>query len=106
MMTAAEFFDRLANIDHAFRWSLDENRVHATIQSGTLRGTTLNPVTAVAFKAGLGVYDDTIDGTRSAAARIGLDRATADTLYRAAAGTRNRGNTQVFRGYIRSLLGV
>ena len=106
MMTAAEFFDRLANVDKAFRWEVEGNTIHATIQSGSLAGENLNPVTAVALKANLGYFGDTIDETRTAAVRLGLSRKTADTLYRAARGTRNRGNTQVFRGYIRSLLGV
>ena len=105
-MTSTEFFDRLGNVDRAFRWEVDDLRVHATIQSGKLRGTTLNPVTALAYKSGHGIFADTIDGTREAGVRIGLSRASSDEIYRAAAGTRNRGNVQVFRGYIRSLLGV
>tara|TARA_B100001559_G_scaffold307586_1_gene299915 strand:- start:279 stop:599 length:321 start_codon:yes stop_codon:yes gene_type:complete len=106
-MQLNEFLNKLDSLSYAYRWDVDNhNKVVATIRSGPYRGYTLNPVTALAHKSGLGVYANTRDGTEYAASLIGLSRKEARRIYSATLGTYNRGNTQVVRGKIRSALEV
>ena len=105
-MNTNEFFDRLYNLSGAYHWNVNGNKVVATIRSGPNRGFTLNPITALAHKSGLGLYDNNRDSTEVAASHLGLTRKTARTIYSATLGTHNRGNTQVVRGKIRSALEV
>lgn len=105
-MTSSEFINRLNGVSHAYRWSVRNNKVVATIKSGPNRGKTLNPVTALAHKSGLGVFENNRDGTETAGSQLGLTRRETRNLYSAIIGTHNRGNTQVVRGKIRSALEV
>ena len=105
-MRTTEFFNRLNKVAYAYAWSVDNNKVNATIKSGPHAGYTLNPVTAVAHKSGHGVFENTRTGTEHAAHTLGLSRSVARQLYSATHGTNNRGNTQVVRGKIRSALEV
>tara|TARA_R100000278_G_C5462722_1_gene161512 strand:+ start:1064 stop:1381 length:318 start_codon:yes stop_codon:yes gene_type:complete len=105
-MNVSSVIDRLNGVAHSYHWDVDNKRVVATLKSGTHRGHTLNPVTALAHKAGLGVFDNTRDGTEYAASLLGIPRTTARAIYSATLGTHNRGNTQVLRGKIRSALEV
>lgn len=105
-MNYSEFFNRLENVASAYRWDVDGNRVVAKIQSGTFKGFTLNPITALAHKAGLGFFDNTREDTEFAARFLGISRDFARNIYSATLGTYNRGNTQVVRGRIRSALEV
>lgn len=106
-MKFSEFYDRLNNIACAYHWNVDSNnKVVATIQSGPARGFTLNPITALAHKSGLGFFDNTRDGTELAAFFLGFPRKFARNVYSATLGTFNHGNTQVVRGRIRSALEV
>ncbi len=100
------FFERLNNIAYSYDWNVENKKVGATIHSGPYKGFTLNPVTALAHKAGHGVYEDTREGTEQAAYLLGISRSFARSLYSAILGTNNRGNTQVVRGRIRSALEV
>lgn len=101
-----EFFERLENVGNAYRWNVNNNRVVATIQSGPLKGLTLNPITALAHKAGLGFFANNIRETEYAASLLGFSRNFTRNVYSAIVGTHNRGNTQVVRGRIRSALEV
>jgi hypothetical protein len=105
-MNYGEFFDRLENVSDSYHWDLEDNRVMATIQSGYFKGFTLNPITALAHKSGLGFFDNTRDSTEFAARLLGISRKFARNIYSATLGTYNRGNTQVVRGRIRSALEV
>ena len=105
-MTVHDFFDRLYNVAGSYHWDIKNKRVLATIRSGPNKGFTLNPITALAHKSGLGLYDNNRDSTEVAASHLGLTRKTARTIYSATLGTHNRGNTQVVRGKIRSALEV
>lgn len=105
-MNYSEFFNRLENVASAYRWDVDGNRVVAKIQSGTFKGFTLNPITALAHKAGLGFFDNTREDTEFAARFLGISRDFARNIYSATLGTYNHGNTQVVRGRIRSALEV
>lgn len=106
-MNVTEFINRLCNVSESYHWDVDSNnKVVAKIQSGPNRGLTLNPVTALAHKAGFGFIKNTREGTEFAGSLIGLTRQQTRTLYSAILGTNNRGNTQVVRGKIRSALEV
>lgn len=106
-MKVNEFLDKLCNVSKSYHWTVnDKNKVVAEIQSGPHRGFTLNPVTALAHKAGFGLIDNTRDGAEYAASLLGLSRNAARSVYRATLGSENRGNTQVIRGRIRSVLEV
>jgi hypothetical protein len=105
-MKYSEFFSKLENVANAYHWNVDGNRVVATIQSGDFRGFTLNPITALAHKAGLGFFNNTREDTEFAARFLGISRNFARNVYSATLGTYNHGNTQVVRGRIRSALEV
>lgn len=105
-MTVQDFFDRLYNVAGSYHWDINNKRVLATIKSGPNKGHTLNPVTALAYKAGFGLFENTRDGAENAANLLGLSRTEARQIYSATLGTHNRGNTQVVRGRIRSALEV
>lgn len=106
MMNVNEFLNKLYNVSNSYHWTVDENKVAATIQSGPHRGYTLNPITALAHKAGLGVFENTRDGTEYAASLLGISRRVARNIYSATLATYNHGNTQVVRGRIRAALEV
>ena len=101
-MNSVDFFERLDNVSSAYHWNINNKKVVATFQSGPHRGETLNPITALAHKSGLGVFDNTREGTQTAASALGLSRDFARNVYSATLGSNNRGNTQVIRGRIRS----
>ena len=106
-MNSVEFYNRLYNVSHAYRWDVANNkRVVAKIASGPYRGFELNPITALAHKSGYGLIDNTREGTEFAARLLGLSRKFARNIHSATLGTYNRGNTQVVRGRIRSALEV
>lgn len=106
-MNSTEFINKLYGVSHSYRWNLDpHNKIVAKIQSGPNRGLTLNPVTALAHKAGFGFIKDTREGTEFAGSLLGLTRQQTRALYSAILGTHNRGNAQVVRGKIRSALEV
>ena len=105
-MNVNSFVDRLHSLSGSYHWGLEHGKVTATLRSGPNRGETLNPVTALAHKAGYGLFENTRDGTESAASALGIPRSTAREIYSATLGTNNRGNTQVVRGRIRSALEV
>lgn len=105
-MSYSNFFDRLYNIAYSYDWGVEGKRVLATINSGPNKGLTLNPITALAHKSGLGVYEDTRDGTEQAASALGLSRDFARLVYSATIGSKHHGNAQVVRGKIKSALEI
>lgn len=105
-MKQVDIFNRLYNISESYHWDVQDKRVVATIKSGPHKGHVLNPITALAHKSGLGLFENTRDDTVCAANLMGIPRQTARTIYSATIGTHNRGNTQVLRGKIRSALEV
>jgi len=105
-MTYTDFLNRLNKVAYSYDWTVENKKIEATIHSGPHKGTTLNPLTALAHKSGLGVFDNTRDGTETAASTLGLSRRIARQIYSATLGSHNVGNTQVVRGRIRSALEV
>lgn len=105
-MNYRQFFDKLSNVSGSYRWDVNQNKVVATIQRGDYKGLTLNPITALAHKAGLGVFANNRESTEFAARLLGIPRSVARNVYSATLATYNHGNTQVVRGRIRSALEV
>lgn len=105
-MKATDVINRFQGVSHSYRWDVENKKVIAKIQSGPNRGLTLNPITALAHKSGLGFFENNREDTEYAASLLGIPRKTARAIYSAIVGTYNRGNTQVFRGRIRSALEV
>lgn len=106
-MKRSDFFDKLENIANSYHWDISRNnKVIATIQSGRNRGFSLNPITALAHKAGFGFFDNTREDTENAARLLGIPRSFARNIYSATLGTYNYGDTQVVRGRIRLALEV
>ena len=100
------FLSKLENIAYSYHWGIENNKVVARIQSGPNRGEVLNPITALAHKSGFGFFADNREDTEHAGSLLGLTRKTTRSFYSAILGTKNRGNTQVMRGRIRSALEV
>jgi hypothetical protein len=105
-MNYREFFDRLENVASSYHWNVEHNDVVARIQSGTFRGFALNPITALAHKAGFGFFNNNKKDTLFAGRLLGLSTSFAEHVYEATKSYHNRGNTQVVRGRIRSALEV
>jgi hypothetical protein len=105
-MRYSDFINKLENVSNSYCWNIDNKKVTATIRSGPLRGFTLNPITALAHKCGLGFFDNNRDETEYAARLLGISRKLARNVYSATIGSYNHGNVQVVRGKIRSALEV
>ena len=105
-MNSLEFINKLTNLSTSYSWKINNKKVVAVIKSGPNRGFVLNPITALAHKSGFGFFSDNREDTEHAASLLGLTRKTARSIYSATLGNNNRGNTQVYRGKIRSALEV
>lgn len=105
-MNYSTFFEKLHNVANAYSWTVNHNKVVAELKSGSYKGFTLNPITALAHKAGLGLFSNNRESTEFAARLLGIPRSVARNVYSATLATYNHGNTQVVRGRIRSALEV
>lgn len=106
-MRFIDFFKRLLNVSTAYHWDItDENRVVAFIQSGPFKGFRLNPITALAHKAGFGFFSDNKRDTLIAGKLLGFNKTFVENVYNATTSHYNYGNAQVLRGRIRSVLEV
>jgi hypothetical protein len=105
-MNNCKFLNKLSNIARSYHWDIDNKKVVATIQSGDWKGFKLNPITALAHKAGLGFFYNNREDTEFAARLLGISRTQARKIYSAILATYNHGDTQVVRGKIRSALEV
>ena len=106
-MNTCEFYTRLAQTSSTYSWEVSSSQtVTATGKRGKAKGVTLNPVTAVAYKQGKGVYASNKRGTQQAGKALGLTKTFTNSLYQAATNQSNRGNSQVVRGKIRSALEI
>lgn len=105
-MDRVTLLNKLSNIAHSYSWSVTNNKLTATIKNGFHKGFKLNPITALAHKAGFGFFENTREDTEFAARLLGISRNKARRLYSAILATYNHGDTQVVRGKIRSALEV
>lgn len=103
-MESNEFYSALTRLPNSYFST--EGELTGSIAGGQYRGETVNPVTAVAYKATGTVYGTNKRETLRAGKDLGLNRHFTETVYNAITSVSNRGNTQVVRGKIRSALGV
>ena len=106
-MQSREFYEDLTELPKSFGWEISDDKViTGTRQRGFGKGSTFNPITALATHRLKRMESCTKTGTRRAGAALGLTREFADHVYEATSGANNRGNTQVVRGKIKSALGL
>ena len=103
-MESKEFYTALTRLPNSYFNT--EGELTGSIAGGQYRGESVNPVTAVAYKATGTVYGTNKRGTLQAGRALGLNKNFTEIAYNAITGGSNRGNTQVVRGKIRSALGV
>ena len=103
-MESNEFYTALTRLPKSYFKT--EGELTGSITGGQYRGETVNPITAVAYKATGQVYGTNKRETLRAGKALGLQRYFTETVYNASTGGSNRGNTQVVRGKVRSALGV
>jgi len=106
-MEICEFYSNLAQTSSTYGWTVSPSQsVMAMGKRGKVKGMTLNPVTAVAYKLGKGVFASTKRGTTQAGKALGLTKTFTENLYQATTNKSNRGHSQVVRGKIRSALEI
>ena len=106
-MNRCEFYRKLSETSSTYSWEVSSSQsLTTTGKRGKTRGITLNPVTAVAYRQGKGVYASNKRGTQQAGKALGLTKTFTENLYQATTNQSNRGNSQVVRGKIRSALEI
>ena len=105
-MESNEFYSTLSSLPSSYRFDVEGKSITGQLTRGSARGSTLNPVTAVAYRTTGEVYGTNKRETQKAGRALGLTREFTDHLYNATTGLSNRGNTQVVRGKIRSALEI
>jgi hypothetical protein len=106
-MISCEFYSKLSQTSSTYNWEVGTSQnVTATGKRGRVKGVSLNPVTAVAYKQGKGVFASNKRGTRQAGKALGLTKTFTENLYQATTNMSNRGHSQVVRGKIRSALEI
>ena len=106
-MEISEFYQKLSQTSSTYKWEVSSSqKLTATRKRGKVKGASLNPVTAVAYKQGKGVFASNKRGTQQAGKALGLSKTFTENLYQATTNQSNRGHSQVVRGKIRSALGV
>lgn len=107
MMNSSEFYDKLSKTSATYNWQVSNKKsITATGKRGKVKGESLNPVTAVAYKQGKGVFASNKRGTQQAGKALGLTKTFTENLYQATTNKSNRGHSQVVRGKIRSALEI
>ena len=106
-MQISEFYDSLSNVSSTYSWSVgSQQTIGATGTRGKTKGMTVNPVTAVAHRHGLGTYGSNKRETMKAGKALGLTKTFTENVYQATTNYSNRGNSQVVRGRILSALEI
>ena len=106
-MDTQDFYQKLSQTSSTYNWEVSSSQsVTAQGKRGKVKGATLNPVTAVAYKQGKGVFASNKRGTQQAGKALGLTKTFTENLYQATTNQSNRGHSQVVRGKIRSALEI
>tara|TARA_R110002020_G_scaffold103752_3_gene243099 strand:- start:12896 stop:13216 length:321 start_codon:yes stop_codon:yes gene_type:complete len=104
-MNINEFYSSLSNTSSTYNWSVgSQQAITATGTRGKTKGVTLNPITAVAYRKGLGTYGSNKRESLRAGRDLGLTKTFSENVYQATTNYSNRGNSQVVRGRILSAL--
>lgn len=106
MMESNEFYNALNELPQYYNFGVDGGKITGEVRRGNNRGTTVNPVTAVALRETGNVYGTNKRDTARAGKAIGLSTQFINHVYNATTGSSNRGNSQVVRGKIRNALEI
>lgn len=101
-MNQTQFLSQLESMRNSYNWSYVNNKVTGVARNGKDRGSTYNPITAVARTTQQGNFKPNAVGTRRAARAIGVSSGLAESVLCSS----NRGNAQVIRGRILHSLGL
>lgn len=101
-MESSEFYQALSKLPSSYKFGVDEGNNIV----GQYRTSSVNPVTALAYKQTGTLYGTNKRETLKAGKALGLTTDFTSHVYNATTGVSNRGNTQVVRGKIKSALGV
>lgn len=101
-MESSEFYQALSKLPSSYKFGVDEGNNIV----GRYRTSSVNPVTALAYKQTGTFYRANKKETLKAGRALGLTTDFTNHVYNATTGVSNRGNTQVVRGKIKSALGV
>lgn len=93
-MNQYEFLNALQKVSREYSWNYLDNRLVGVLHKGRDRGTVFNPVTAVAYSLGFGLFAQTKRGTERAARALGMTPELAGAVYSQS----NRGHAQIVRG--------
>ena len=99
-METSEFYATLNNLPQCYTWGMEDTEITVTKTRGVARGTSFNPITAVAHRMGFGMFSNNKKETLKAGTALGLPRTFTSNVYDAVRSTTNRGNAQVVRGRI------
>jgi hypothetical protein len=101
-MNGNEFYKVLSKLKTKFKWQVDENNnIVAT------RGNDVyNPITAIGATVGYSAPSSNKRESLKLARALGLDRTFSEHVYDAANCLANRGQAQIVRGRMRSVLGL
>jgi len=109
------FYKSLKFVGNSYNWTVDEdNFIRGSVLGGKNSFTKLsssqpnsfNPITAIAYFLGCGYHTNNKKETLKAGTSIGLSNKESSGIYDACVGSQNRGNSQVVRGKIKSLLNL
>ena len=106
-MQINEFYDSLSTVSATYNWEVAQNKTISAVGTrGKAKGVKLNPITAVAYRKGLGTYGSNKRDTLKAGKDLGLTKTFTENVYQGTTIYSNRGNSQVVRGRIRSALEI
>lgn len=93
-MNQREFVETFSSIAKSYRWKYQDNQLVGVARYGNLRGSTFNPITAVARAVNGQYYPLTQKGLAKAVKALNLCQSLVDSVC----SDSNRGNAQVVRG--------
>lgn len=99
-MNQYEFLEVLSQVSSHYTWDYVDNRLVGVSRRGKSKGSTFNPVTAVANSLGLGIFPANKRGTERAARALGITQELANAVYSQS----NRGHAQIVRGKMLDVL--
>lgn len=101
-MNCEQFYKTLSKLKTKYKWQVDENNNIVA----TKNGNVYNPITAIGAVAGYNAPSNNKKESLKLAGALGLDRTFSTHVYDAANCLANRGQAQIVRGRMRSILGL
>ena len=105
-MKSNEFYSQLSQVSNTYNWSVTGKTIVGQGVRGNAKGVTFNPITAVAYRKGYGIYISNKRETLKAGKALGLSTTFTTNLYQATTNYSNRGHSQVVRGRIKTALEI